>query len=689
MSRWDLTGIFWDDYVAPRVAKVKEKRTPPDPIWLLPEYLPDLDTARAHKFEFMTDAEIMTAAKEKQRLVWDHEFYANYSLLGFKNRATNKLAMFEFHQGETLPERDKFLWMMRQFTMIGFNDHAFDVPMSIAALAGKTPIELMGCVNDLIIGESGFGMRPFEFYRKHKLKSIPVDSIDLIGLTPLGPSLKICAGRIHAPRMADLPFAPGTHLSDDQKTILRWYWTNDLDNTSGLYDTHKTAIELREVLTAEYKVDVRSKSDPQVAEEIIRTEIKRMTGVKYFAKAEIEPGRTFKFYPAAYVSYKSPTMQWVLDMIKRQHFVIDNGGSPQLPKELEGLDIQIGGSTYRMGIGGLHSREKKAVHLSDTHELSDNDVRGYYPNMILQQGMYPPNIGPAFLKVFERIVRRREAAKAAGDKKTAETLKIVTNGTFGKTGERGGHSVVYYPEMMIQTTLSGQLALLMLIEALEMAGIAVVSANTDGIVVKCPRDLLPLKAEIIKAWEATTGLEMEAKAYKAIYSRDVNNYVALYEKPDTKEEGAWQYAKAIGAYRKTLNAYPPKWNPTCDICSEAVILALATGTPVEATVRECTDIRKFIEVRQVRGGAFKDGEYLGKAVRWYYSNDAGGPIVNAKNGNFVPRSVGARPAMRLPSEMPADLDYDKYIERAYGMLDAVTGETSSYFEEHEEEEIAA
>ena len=56
------------------------------------------------------------------------------------------------------------------------------------------------------------------------------------------------------------------------------------------------------------------------------------------------------------------------------------------------------------------------------------------------------------------------------------------NGTFGKTGSP--YSVLFAPEMMIQTTITGQLALLMLIEHLETASISVISANTDGIVIQ-------------------------------------------------------------------------------------------------------------------------------------------------------------------------------------------------------------
>ena len=55
---------------------------------------------------------------------------------------------------------------------------------------------------------------------------------------------------------------------------------NDLQKTQSLYEKNKTAIELRYLLTAEYGVDVRSKSDPQIAESVIRSEMTRLTGQK-------------------------------------------------------------------------------------------------------------------------------------------------------------------------------------------------------------------------------------------------------------------------------------------------------------------------------------------------------------------------------------------------------------------------
>ena len=671
--RWDLTGLFWDDYVPPKVKIERIKRTPPEPVWLADDYLPGLAEAQAYQFDLMSDADLLAAHRAKHRLVWDTEFYPNYSLLGVQDIETDKIIKFEINDGARLADADapKLRWILKNFTVVGFNDNAFDVPMAMATLAGFSTEKLMQCVKELIHGgEYMNGITPAQLYRQYKISSFYVDNIDLIELTPLSPGLKVCAGRLHAPRMADLPFVPEKTLLPEQKAILRYYWVNDLTNTKLNYLKNKEAIELRELLTKEYGTDVRSKSDPQIAEAVIRAEVKRITGRKYIQKAEIRAGTIFRYRPPAYVKYQSPMMQEILRFIQLQNFEIDPYGSPTMPEGLAGLDITIGESVYRMGIGGLHSKEKKTIHLSDENfELTDNDVTSYYPSLIIQQGMYPPHVGPAFLQVFERIYHRRLAAKKAGDKGTAETLKIVLNGTFGKTGERGGHSVVYYPEMMIQVTVTGQLSLLMLIEALELTGIPVVSANTDGIMIKCPRHMLDLKQEIIDWWQRATGLGLESKGYKAVYSRDVNNYIALYEKPDEKEKDAFRFAKAIGTFRKTLDVYPLKWNPTCDICSEAVIAYLAEGVAIDHTIRKCSDVRKFIEVRRVNGGAAKDGEYLGKIIRWYYAKDEKGEILNAKNGYVVPRSAGGKPCMILPTSIPEDLDHDYYIQRAYGMLE--------------------
>src|SRR3546814_20084786 len=99
--------------------------------------------------------------------------------------------------------------------------------------------------------------------------------------------------------------------------------------------------------------------------------------------------------------------------------------------------------------------------------------------------MEPPLLRGLFRQIYAGIVDQRLAAKKAGDKTASDGLKIVVNGSFGKTMDP--YSCLYYPELGIQTTVTGQLSLLMAIEEFELKGIKVINANTDGIVVKCNR----------------------------------------------------------------------------------------------------------------------------------------------------------------------------------------------------------
>jgi hypothetical protein len=307
-----------------------------------------------------------------------------------------------------------------------------------------------------------------------------------------------------------------------------------------------------------------------------------------------------------------------------------------------------------LGIGGLHSSERSTSWLSDDdHQLIDRDVTSYYPSIILRCGLSPQALGAHFLPVYQSLVERRIAAKRAGDKVQADSLKITINGSFGKFGSP--YSCLYAPALMIQTTLTGQLALLMLIESLQDEGIAVVSANTDGLVMYCPNQKLALADFTVWQWEQTTGFQTEATHYKALYSRDVNNYIALTE--------SGYKAKGVFA-ASTLQK-----NPQADIVMQAVIHYLRQGTPIQTTIERCNDIRQFIAARTVKGGAEKDGIALGRVARWYYAKQCDGVIQYKVNKYTVPKTQGAKPVMDLPDTFPDDVDRSWYIEEAHGLLD--------------------
>jgi hypothetical protein len=672
-NRKDALGLWWRDEPVVKVLKTVEKCTPPDPVWLKPDYLPGIDEARAFNVPVMTDEELTQASLNREKLLFDVEVYKNYFLVSFGSKDTGRIVFFEV-KGEDgkLTDADKYRlnWILASFTLIGFKSWDYDLTILAIALAGYNCATLKAATNLLIYQN----WRASDVLKQFRVKGLKPDHIDLIEVAPLRASLKIYGGRLHVPRMQDLPFHPESLLSEDQMLIVRWYNVNDLVQTEYLREALKDQVALREVMSQRYKIDLRSKSDAQIAEAVISDGLMRLTGQRPY-RPKIEPGTAYRYKVPHFLQFQTPLLNWALGVVANAWFVVNDKGACDDPKEVAELQLRIGASVYTMGIGGLHSTEKSVAHITDgSFILSDRDVVSYYPQIILNQGLFPPHLGPGFLQVYRGIVIERVTAKKNDDKVTADTLKITVNGSFGKFGNK--YSILYSPDLVIQVTLTGQLALLMLIELLELSGIPVVSANTDGIVIKCPADKQAMMDQIIKHWEQCTNFETEEARYKALYSRDVNNYIAVKHKYDKKAK-VWlpeiDGTKNKGAYNNPWNdpkqaSFRMHKNPANTICVEAVEAFLTTGKPISETVRACKDIRKFVSVKHVTGGAVKNGVYLGKAIRWYYASEEKNAIIYASSGKKVPKSDGARPLMSLPSEMPTDINFEWYEKEAQKIL---------------------
>lgn len=713
--RADALGFFWEDKPVVKVAKPPPpKRVPPEPVWRVPGYIPDekeLEVAKSFPIHVMTDEELLAAQAAGEQLVFDIEIYVNYFCICFISLKTGWVWYTEMEQGGRI-DVNRCGWIATNFQLIGFNSIHFDVPILSMALAGKTCEQMKEAANHIITE----GWRPQDVLKKYKVKSLKdrMDHIDLVEVAPgVGGSLKAYGGRMHCPRMQDLPFHHAAVLTPDQQSIVRWYCVNDLTTTAFLTVNLEEQLELRRVMSKEYGVDVRSKSDAQIAEVVIGEEVERLNGRRP-QKPEIAVGTVYHYRVPYFLRYESPLMQWALSVIQATPFPVADHGSIEMPKHISELRLTIAGSTYQLGIGGLHSTEKRVAYVADEDTvIVDRDVTSYYPAIILNLGLYPQHLGTNFLRAYRPIVERRVHAKERGDKVEADSLKIVVNGSFGKLGSK--YSILYSPDLLIQVTITGQLTLLMLIERLEMRGINVVSANTDGVVIKCPRARRGELNAIVKQWEEETGFNTEESEYRAYYAKDVNNYIAV-KVPD--KEGKVK--------TKTKGLYAPTGlmkNPTTRICVDAVEALLTQNVPIHETIRGCKDIRKFISVRKVKGGAVKvydrlpppphnskeeliqmagfepfaentwvvpdDGarsteaaykaavdqlsapgrtQYLGVTIRWYYATGAQGEIIYADNGNKVPRSDGAKPMMDMPTSFPLDVNYEWYEAEANKIL---------------------
>ena len=582
----------------------------------------------------------------KPTYVFDLEIFKNYFLAAFLDVSSGKTHHFEMTDQRPL-DLTALRALLQASRLISFNGTHFDLPLLTLALQGASCLAIKRAADRIIVN----GLRHWDL----GIEPMAVDHIDVMDVAPGQASLKLYGARMHAPKLQDLPLEPDASIDPAQHAMLRQYCENDLKTTLQLYETLSEQIALREQLGAHYGIDLRSKSDAQMAEAVIRLEVERASG-KSIGKLNPErfAGKSFYFKAPAFISFHGSTLNDLLVQLHTTPFHIGAKGALVLPKELADCVVSLGNASYRLGIGGLHSSERSTSWLSDDdHQLIDRDVTSYYPSIILRCGLSPQALGSYFLPVYQSLVERRIAAKRAGDKVQADSLKITINGSFGKFGSP--YSCLYAPALMIQTTLTGQLALLMLIESLQAEGIDVVSANTDGLVMYCAKQKLALADFTVWQWEQTTGFQTEATHYKALYSRDVNNYIALTE--------SGYKAKGVFA-ASTLQK-----NPQADIVMQAVIQYLRQGTPIQTTIECCNDIRQFIAARTVKGGAEKDGIALGRVARWYYAKKTDGVIQYQLNKYTVPKTQGAKPIMDLPDKFPDDVDRSWYIEEAHSLLD--------------------
>lgn len=616
-------------------------------------------TARAFKsYELMSDSELLEGAGGT--LVVDTETYPNYHLIAFRDIKTDKVVKFEIKNWEGFNEK-KLSWILHSYRTIGFNSNKYDLAIIWYAFKYQNT-EAIKRLSDEIIFQNTYTS---ELEKVHDFKIYPTNHIDLIEVCPLKGSLKLYGARLHTQRIQDIPFSPHEPLTEEQIDIVSDYCINgDLPATGLLFNNLEEQLKLRYELNQQYNQNLLSKSDAQIAEAVIGSELKRITGW-WPKKPKIESGKLYNYKPPSFIFFQTEPLQKILAAISNaQHEVMENGRTV-VPKEIRNLNITIGKSVYRIGNGGLHSSEQNTAFKSnDEYQIYDRDVASYYPAIVLNCKLYPQHLGEDFLKVYQTLVNRRLTAKEAKNIAVSECLKICINGTFGKTGSP--YSILYAPEMMIQITVTGQLALLMLIEKMELSNIQIISANTDGIAVYCHKDKREEMLSIIKMWEQITGFVTEETKYKAIYSRDVNAYIAIKENEEVKGKNLyydpWRAKTARDLYWRFQK------NPQAQICIEAIENLIIKDIPLEKTIQECKDITKFVSIKNVKGGAHKDGNYLGKVVRWAYFKNELGTINYITNNHKVPDTEGARPLMDLPETFPNDLNYSWYIAKCNEML---------------------
>jgi hypothetical protein len=232
---------------------------------------------------------------------------------------------------------------------------------------------------------------------------------------------------------------------------------------------------------------------------------------------------------------------------------------------------------------------------------------------MIKLNIYPHHIFPIFVKLLEQLTNKRLKAKEEGNKILAGIYKIIINSIYGKMGAE--HSWLFDLEAMYKVTINGQLYLMMLIEELELNGIHVISANTDGVVAIIKDEQLDLYYKICHNWEKATKFGLSFTKYKKYVRTTVNDYITLKENGDHKCKGDFvsdiqidkgYYAPAIA---KTLEEYYINDNHNIDEIIKSFdiydyCISIKVGSQFKTELHSLKNGKKHIKVLQ------KDNRYF-------------------------------------------------------------------------------
>ncbi len=312
----------------------------------------------------------------------------------------------------------------------------------------------------------------------------------------------------------------------------------------------------------------------------------------------------------------------------------------------------VGGVELACGVGGLHSADRPGVV---DGPLVDLDVASYYPSLIASDGIAPPQL-PDFPARVGTLMQRRLAAKRARDGIASNALKYVINSLYGQLGNQ--RSGLFSPPDALRVVLTGQLRLLELIDGVLVAGGALISANTDGIVVR--GDVEAPAA----AWEARTGLTLERTPYRRLWRTSVNDYIATG--PDgsvVKTKGRFAGGDDEDASR----------HAAAPIVARAALEHLVHGRALAATVAEAPAVTDFALWRRARDLEWGGQPVERAIIRWVVGR-RGDTIVQTAGGRT--RSTVA--ARAIPLDDPAGFDATRidqawYVAEAQALVDRVLG----------------
>jgi len=508
-------------------------------------------------------------------IVYDFEVFAHDWLVVFKHVSTGRREHFWNERADELID---FVEDHAEAMLVSYNGSHYDQWILKAIAAGCTPEEVKE-INDAIIAgdpETPIWEHPYlagTWFR--------VNDVDLMKDTQVGTSLKSIEGHLGmSVDESEVDFDVAHRLSEAERADVLRYCEHDVDATEGLLAVRRDYLET--------KLTLGERAGLTPARSLYLTNAKLTAAVLGAEREEHDDERKYE-YPDNLVRERIP----------REVFAFfDRVRDASVPDEelwTSKLEILVGRCPVTLGFGGIHGAIPKYREEATAGRCVINiDVSSYYPSLMVVNGYTSRNM--ASPRVFEDIYHERLRAKAAGDKATANALKLIVNTNYGATLNR--YNDLYDPLMARSVCISGQLYLLELAETLveSVRTLELIQLNTDGIMVSVDRARLGEVRGAYHRWEARTGFGLEEDDISVVWQKDVNNYAMRTTDGHEKVKGGYlvRGTSTVGAFSINNNA---------TVVSDALRAYLLDGVPVEETIGACEDPGRFQLIAKA-GGKF-------------------------------------------------------------------------------------
>lgn len=332
----------------------------------------------------------------------------------------------------------------------------------------------------------------------------------------------------------DMPIHHSTYVQTMQEIdIIVNYCVNDVAATKRIMELSQEQIMLRKTLSAEYKINLMSASEPKISKELFLYFLSKKTGISKF---DLKQMRTHREQIVVgdiilpYITFKRKEFINIHEKFKS--LVIDT-------KETKGgfkYSISHKGVKTDFGLGGVHGATKAGVYeAKDGMIIMTSDVTSFYPNLAIRNKWSPEHIPQAeFCEQYEWFFDERKKIPKKDPKNYV--YKIILNSTYGLSNDE--NSFLYDPEFTMRITINGQLSLAMLYEMLSDAipGSIPLMQNTDGLEMMIPAHMRDIYLDTCKKWEDMTMLQLEHDEYEKMIIGDVNNYIAVLKSKEVSYE---------------------------------------------------------------------------------------------------------------------------------------------------------